>query len=91
MAVRIRLKRIGKNPKKRPYFRVAVFDERRNRDGLFLEEIGFYDPTKKPLYIKINKERYDFWVKRGAKPSDTLKSLIKKLNLEVKNAKPAGS
>lgn len=80
MAVRIRLKRIGKNPKKRPYFRVAVFDETRNRDSLFLEEIGFYNPTKNPPLININKERYDFWVKQGAKPSDTLRSLIKKLN-----------
>lgn len=77
MAVRIRLKRIGKNPKKKPHFRVAVFDKHKARDGRFIEEIGFYDPTKNPPSIKINKERYDFWIKQGAKPSDTVKSLIK--------------
>ena len=79
MAVRIRLRRIGKNPKKRPYFRLSVFDERRNRDGTFLEELGYYDPTKNPAVVKINKERYDFWVKRGAQPTPTIKSLVKKL------------
>ena len=79
MAVHIRLRRIGKNPKKRPYFRVTVFDDSRGRDSRFIEEIGFYDPTKTPSSIKINKERYEFWIKRGAKPSDTVKSLIKKI------------
>lgn len=86
MAVRIRLRRIGKNPKKRPYFRVTVIDETRSRDGRFIEEIGFYDPTKNPPFININKERYDFWVNRGARPSETVKSLVKKLKKGVKDA-----
>lgn len=86
MAVRIRLKRIGKNPRKRPYFRIAVFDETRNRDGVFIEELGFYEPVKNPPLIKINNERYDFWVKQGAKPSDTITSLVKKIRKGAKDA-----
>ena len=86
MAVHIRLRRIGKNPKKRPYFRITVFDQRKARDGRFIEEIGFYDPTKNPPSVKINKEKYDFWIKQGAQPSDTVKSLIKKIEKEAKDA-----
>jgi len=77
MAVRIRLRRIGKNPKKKPHFRVTVFDERRSRDGRIIEELGFYNPVTG--VAKIKKERLEFWVKRGAQPSPTIKSLaIKK-------------
>lgn len=76
MAVRIRLRRIGKRPKKRAHFRITVIDQHRPRDGRFIEEIGFYDPSKKPPYINIKRERYDFWVMKGAKPSDTVKNLI---------------
>ena len=87
MAVVIRLRRIGKNPKKRPHFRVTVFDERRGRDSKFIEEIGFYNPLTKT--VKLNKERLDFWVQRGAQLSQTVKSLAKKLPIiaqkEVEN------
>ena len=78
MAVRIRLKRIGKNPKKRPFFRVSIIDETRGRDSRAIEEIGIYDPAKKPAVIKIKKARYEHWIKNGAQPSDTVKSLFKK-------------
>jgi len=81
MAVHIRLRRIGKRPTKRPYFRVTVFDERRSRDGKFLEEIGFYNPLTGA--VKIKKDRYDFWVKNGAQPTIALKSLIKKIPKEA--------
>ena len=74
MAVRIRLRRIGKNPKKKPHFRVTVFDERRSRDGRIIEELGFYNPITG--VAKIKKERLEFWVKRGAQPSPTIKSLV---------------
>ncbi len=88
MAVRIRLRRIGKNPKKRPYFRITVFDRRRGRDSKFIEEIGFYNPLTGRVSIK--RERLDFWVKRGAQLSRTLESLMKKstaiLQKEIKNA-----
>jgi small subunit ribosomal protein S16 len=76
MAVKIRLRRIGKNPKKRPYFRVSVFEETRNRDGRFIEELGFYNPITGSA--KLNKERFDYWVKNGAQATDTVKSLVKK-------------
>jgi len=77
MAVRIRLRRIGKNPTKRPHFRVSVFDERRARDGRTIEELGFYNPVNGS--IKINRERLAYWVKNGAEVSNTIKSLIKKI------------
>ncbi len=78
MAVHIRLRRIGKHPKKRPHFRFTVFDERKGRDSRYLEEIGFYNPVSGA--IKLKKERFDFWVKKGAQASDTVKSLAKKAN-----------
>jgi small subunit ribosomal protein S16 len=76
MAVRIRLRRIGKNPKKRPFFRITVFTETRGRDSRFLEELGFYNPLTGTA--KVNKERLDYWVSKGAAVSDTIKSLVKK-------------
>lgn len=75
MSVRIRLKRIGKNPKKRPHFRISVFDKRRGRDGRFIEALGFYNPVTKS--VKINKERFAFWVEKGAEASETVKKLIR--------------
>lgn len=84
MAVHIRLRRIGKNPKARPHFRVTVFDERRGRDGKFIEELGFYNPLTG--LTKINKERINYWVKKGAQLSQTVKSLVKKLEKGEHNA-----
>ena len=80
MAVRIRLRRIGKNPKKRPHFRISVFDERRGRDSSFIEELGFYNPLTKN--IKLKKERLDYWVKNGACVSEAVKNIIKKSKKE---------
>ncbi len=81
MAVVIRLRRIGKNPKKRPHFRISVFDQRRGRDSRFIEEIGFYNPLTEA--IKIKRERLDFWVKNGAQMSTTVKNLAKKSTLRL--------
>ena len=75
MAVRIRLRRIGKNPKKKPHFRVTVFDERTNRDGRFIEEIGFYNPISKA--IKVDLERYNHWLGKGALPTPGVKTVVK--------------
>jgi len=86
MAVHIRLRRIGKNPKKNPHFRLSAFDERRGRDSRMLEELGFYNPITGQA--KIKKERLDYWVKNGAQVSLTIKSLVKK---EAKNAAGTGS
>lgn len=76
MAVHVRLRRIGKNPKKRPHFRITVFDVRRGRDSRFIEELGFYNPLNGT--VKINKERLDYWKKVGAQLSETVKSLVAK-------------
>ena len=76
MAVKIRLRRIGKNPKKRPFFRLTVFEETRNRDGRYIEELGYYNPVTG--VVKLKKERIDFWIKKGAQASPTIKSLLKK-------------
>ncbi len=78
MSVRIRLRRIGKNPKGRYFFRISVFNRRKSRDSRSIEELGYYDPTKEPVLIKINKERLDYWLSCGAQMSETVKSLVKK-------------
>lgn len=80
MAVRVRLRRIGKNPKKRPHFRVTVFEETRGRDSRFIEEMGFYNPVSGEF--KVKKARLDYWVKNGAQVSATIKSLVKKVKTE---------
>ncbi len=76
MAVHIRLRRIGKNPKARPHFRITVFDQRSGRDSRFIEELGFYNPINGE--VKLKRQRLDFWVKNGAQLSQTVKSLVKK-------------
>jgi len=81
MAVHIRLRRIGKNPKNKPHFRIAAYDERTGRDGRILEELGFYYPSSGEA--KLKSERIQHWIKNGAQASATVKSLIKK---EKKNA-----
>jgi small subunit ribosomal protein S16 len=76
MAVRMRLKRMG--AKKRPFYRIVVADSRAPRDGKFIEEIGYYNPISEPVEIKIDGEKALQWLKNGAQPSDTVKSLLKK-------------
>ncbi len=71
--VKIRLRRDG--AKKAPYYKVVVADSRYPRDGRFIEEIGSYDPMNDPAMIKIDTEKYNAWVKNGARPSDTVKRL----------------
>ena len=76
MAVRIRLTRLGR--KKKPFYRIIVADSERARDGKFLDILGTYDPIKDPAAITIDKERLQDWLGKGALPSTTVKSLIKK-------------
>ncbi|MBQ1279461.1 MAG: 30S ribosomal protein S16 [Clostridia bacterium] len=76
MAVKIRLRRIG--AKKAPFYRVVVADSRYPRDGRFIEEIGYYDPTKEPAIVKIDEEKAKKWIGNGAQPTDTVKALLKK-------------
>lgn len=78
MAVAIRMRRIGKLAKKRPYFRIGVINELKNRDGRVLEDIGAYEPAKKENNFKINLGRYEYWRTKGAVISPTVKSLVKK-------------
>ena len=73
MAVKIRLRRMG--AKKAPFYRVVVADSRFPRDGRFIEEIGYYDPTKEPAVVKIDAKK---WIANGAQPTDTVKALLKK-------------
>jgi small subunit ribosomal protein S16 len=77
MAVRIRLTRTGR--KNEPHWRIAVFDSRTRRDGRFLENLGVYEPgEKKPENkVKIDQERYDHWVSKGALPTESLERLLK--------------
>ena len=82
MAVHIRLKRLGKNPKGKPHFRLAAFDERKGRDSKFIEALGFYNPVSGQ--VKINLSRLESWVKNGAQLSLTIKSLVKKMKKEAK-------
>lgn len=73
--VKIRLRRMG--AKKAPFYRVVVADSRYPRDGRFTEEIGYYDPTKEPSVVSIDKEKADKWLANGAQPTDTVKKLLK--------------
>ena len=84
MATRIRLKRMG--AKKNPFYRVVVADARSPRDGRFIEEIGFYDPSTDPATINIDEEKALKWLATGAKPSDTAKSLFQKQGIMAKFA-----
>ena len=79
MAVKIRLKRMG--AKKAPFYRVVVADSRYPRDGRFIEELGYYNPTTNPADIKIDVEKDQTWVKNGAQPTETVKSLLKKAGI----------
>ena len=76
MAVKIRLRRLG--AKKAPFYRVVVADSRSPRNGRFIEEIGYYDPTKEPAVVNIDGEKAKAWIGNGAQPTDTVKALLKK-------------
>ncbi len=77
--VKIRLRRVG--VKKAPMYKVVVADSRYPRDGRFIEEVGTYNPMMEPSEIKINLEKVDEWIKKGAKPTDTVKALLKKVDV----------
>ena len=64
--------------KKRPFFRVAVIDQRAARDGAFVEIVGHYNPRTKPAKVTIDRERIDYWVGKGAQLSDTVRTLLKR-------------
>jgi small subunit ribosomal protein S16 len=74
--VKIRLRRMG--AKKAPFYRIVVADSRYPRDGRFIEEIGTYNPLKEPSELKVDAERAQQWIKDGAQPTDTVRTLLKK-------------
>lgn len=76
MSATIRLSRHG--TKKKPHYRIVVSDTRAPRDGKFIEQVGSYDPKAVSGGLRINQEKIDMWLKRGAKPSQTVSELIKK-------------
>ena len=79
MAVKIRLRRMG--AKKAPFYRVVVADSRFPRDGRYNEEIGTYNPMTEPAEVKNDAEKAKTWLKNGAQPTDTVKSLLKKTGI----------
>ena len=72
----IRLTRRG--AKKKPFYRIIVTEKRSKRDGRFVESVGYYDPCRNPAEIKLDRERVNYWIERGAQPSETVRSLIKR-------------
>jgi small subunit ribosomal protein S16 len=79
----IRLTRRG--AKKKPFYRIIVTEKRSKRDGRFVESVGYYDPCRNPADVKLDRERINYWIERGAQPSETVRSLIKR------NPEPAGA
>ena len=90
MAVKLRLKRMGKKGK--PFYRIVAADSRYPRDGRIIESIGTYNPTTNPAQVTLNNELAEKWLKNGAQPSDTVRNIISKEGImkklhEEKNAK----
>ena len=75
MAVKIRLKRLGKI--RAPYYRIVVADSRTKRDGRVIEEIGKYHPTEQPSFIEVNSERAQYWLSVGAQPTEQVAAILK--------------
>jgi small subunit ribosomal protein S16 len=89
VAVKIRLKRMG--AKKSPFYRIVVADERSPRDGRFIESVGTYDSTVDPAVINIDEEKVMDWMKKGAQPTDTVRSMLSKRGLMTKFAQEKAS
>ncbi len=84
MAVKLRLKRMG--AKQKPFYRIVAADSRSPRDGRFIETVGTYNPIKKPAEITINEELALKWLKNGAIPTDTVRSIFSKNGIMAKYA-----
>ena len=80
MAVKIRLRRMGQ--KKAPFYRIVVADSRSPRDGRFIDEIGYYDPTKEPSEIRVDEEELKKWLANGAQPTQTVEKILKTAGIE---------
>ncbi|NWH04193.1 30S ribosomal protein S16 [Desulfobacter latus] len=84
MAVKLRLTRKG--TKKKPFYRIVAADIEAPRDGKFLEAVGTYDPMQDPAVITLKQDRVQYWLEQGAKPSTTVKSILKKQSTESVSA-----
>ena len=80
MAVKIRLKRMGK--KRKPFYRIVAADSRSPRDGRFIEEIGTYDPNQEPAEVHVNEELAQKWLANGAQPTETVARLFKNAGIK---------
>ena len=76
MAVRIRMTRMG--AKKRPFYRLVAADSEAPRDGKFLDILGYYDPMKDPVVVKIHEDKMNYWIEQGARVSEAVKAILKK-------------
>ena len=84
MAVKLRLNRMG--AKKNPFYRIVAADSRAPRDGRFIEILGNYDSTKDPAVVNVDEEKVLDWLKKGAQPTDTVRSLLSKKGIMAKFA-----
>jgi len=87
MAVRIRLTRIG--VKKKPFYRIVAADSEAPRDGKFIEILGHYDPMKDPEVIKVDENKVNSWLEKGARVSESVKSLLKKQGMLGSQSTPS--
>ncbi len=89
--VKIRLRRMG--ARQRPFYRLVVADSRSPRDGRFIEHLGYYDPLTEPVKVKIDVEKTMHWLRQGAQPSDSARSLLKREGIleRLSEAKKSGS
>jgi small subunit ribosomal protein S16 len=81
LSVKIRLRRAGS--KGRPFYRVVIIDSRMQRDGRFIEELGYYDPLEKPQVVNVDRVKVDQWIAKGAEPSETVRTLLKRPNSTI--------
>ncbi|QTA37743.1 30S ribosomal protein S16 [Thermosipho ferrireducens] len=77
--VRIRLTRMGK--KKQPFYRIVVVDQKKRRDGAYIESLGYYNPIKDPYILEVNVEKAVEWILKGAQPSETVRKLLSKVGV----------
>ena len=82
--LKIRLMRMGR--RNRPFYRVVVTEARRPRETRYKEAIGYYDPIPDPAVVHIDLERYAYWIRHGAQPTDTVKSLVRRLRRQQSTA-----
>ncbi|MDD6406392.1 MAG: 30S ribosomal protein S16 [Lactobacillus equicursoris] len=82
MSVKIRMRRMG--AKRKPFYLIVVADSRAPRDGRFIEEVGYYNPVSQPKELKLDEDKIFEWLKKGAQPSDTVRSLLSGAGLMAK-------